>query len=406
MSKRGFTLIELLVVIAIIAILAAILFPVFAKAREKARTNSCLNNQRQIAIAISMYAQDNGETLFPNAKTRSWATYLKNYNEPSIYDCPTKTGRGTNDKPEYGFDSTLYGSTLGDIQTPSATILTADRVVQKDDPNLNASINDFNNDFDQRHNKGMVLSCVDGHVIYETIKVPSNSFMAAELMNRGYNLFDGAQLLATSNDVTATDSPAASYNWVRSATSVTMPVGTYVDATHPSPSFKMVFEMNGASSCGPPSANAFGMHVPASGNSDTIGYFFGHAGMNCWTKTIEMNTAKDYTGNGYTGSWATKGTNSALQYMANNNTPYGFDFSKYTRFEVCVLGDKVITNIYYPPSYTKLYTLSGTLNAEDMGSDTNKYLAVYSLSGAANGNNGPTTFLVSVMNNLKIYGWE
>ncbi|MHB9025320.1 MAG: type II secretion system protein, partial [Armatimonadota bacterium] len=55
---RGFTLIELLVVIAIIAILAAILFPVFAKAREKARQTSCLNNQKQVATALLMWVQD------------------------------------------------------------------------------------------------------------------------------------------------------------------------------------------------------------------------------------------------------------------------------------------------------------------------------------------------------------
>ncbi|MGC8834574.1 MAG: type II secretion system protein, partial [Armatimonadota bacterium] len=62
--KRAFTLIELLVVIAIIAILAAILFPVFAKAREKARQSACLNNQKQISRAMSLYLQDNDE-LFP-----------------------------------------------------------------------------------------------------------------------------------------------------------------------------------------------------------------------------------------------------------------------------------------------------------------------------------------------------
>jgi prepilin-type N-terminal cleavage/methylation domain-containing protein/prepilin-type processing-associated H-X9-DG protein len=59
--RRGFTLIELLVVIAIIAILAAILFPVFAKAREKARTASCLNNLKQLALGMLMYAQDYDE---------------------------------------------------------------------------------------------------------------------------------------------------------------------------------------------------------------------------------------------------------------------------------------------------------------------------------------------------------
>jgi len=57
-SVSGFTLIELLVVIAIIAILAAILFPVFAKAREKARQTSCLANQRQLITATMIYAED------------------------------------------------------------------------------------------------------------------------------------------------------------------------------------------------------------------------------------------------------------------------------------------------------------------------------------------------------------
>jgi prepilin-type N-terminal cleavage/methylation domain-containing protein len=62
-NYRGFTLIELLVVIAIIAILAAILFPVFARAREKARQTTCTSNQRQIAASVQMFAQDHDETL-------------------------------------------------------------------------------------------------------------------------------------------------------------------------------------------------------------------------------------------------------------------------------------------------------------------------------------------------------
>ncbi|MFO8079838.1 MAG: prepilin-type N-terminal cleavage/methylation domain-containing protein, partial [Armatimonadota bacterium] len=59
--RRGFTLIELLVVIAIIAILAAILFPVFARAREKARQTSCLSNLKQLGLGMQMYAQDYDE---------------------------------------------------------------------------------------------------------------------------------------------------------------------------------------------------------------------------------------------------------------------------------------------------------------------------------------------------------
>ncbi len=66
MNKPGFTLIELLVVIAIIAILAAILFPVFAQAREKARAISCLSNLKQLGTASMMYAQDYDEMVLPH----------------------------------------------------------------------------------------------------------------------------------------------------------------------------------------------------------------------------------------------------------------------------------------------------------------------------------------------------
>lgn len=62
-GRRGFTLIELLVVIAIIAILAAILFPVFAQAREQARSTACVSNGRQIGLQVRMYVQDYDETM-------------------------------------------------------------------------------------------------------------------------------------------------------------------------------------------------------------------------------------------------------------------------------------------------------------------------------------------------------
>lgn len=76
MARRGFTLIELLVVIAIIAILAAILFPVFAQARESARQTSCLSNIRQIGLAQLMYQQDYDEVFVPvgGSIEQAWPT--------------------------------------------------------------------------------------------------------------------------------------------------------------------------------------------------------------------------------------------------------------------------------------------------------------------------------------------
>ncbi len=125
---RGFTLIELLVVIAIIAILAAILFPVFAKAREKARQTQCSNNLRQIAVAIHMYAQDCGEMLLPdmNAANQSWASPISQYLAPKIFDCPSTSGVGSPSAPEYGYNGLLYDYPVAKVTAPAQTILVTD----------------------------------------------------------------------------------------------------------------------------------------------------------------------------------------------------------------------------------------------------------------------------------------
>jgi prepilin-type N-terminal cleavage/methylation domain-containing protein/prepilin-type processing-associated H-X9-DG protein len=118
-SRYAFTLIELLVVIAIIAILAAILFPVFAQAREKARQTVCLSNEKQIGLGIMMYVEDNNECfpLSENAVYQQWydtvAPYIKSgqtgglgfyWGVGGIWDCPSA--------PDMWGEGQLYGANL------------------------------------------------------------------------------------------------------------------------------------------------------------------------------------------------------------------------------------------------------------------------------------------------------
>ncbi|MER3558995.1 MAG: hypothetical protein C4336_05760, partial [Armatimonadota bacterium] len=99
-TQRGFTLIELLVVIAIIAILAAILFPVFAQAREKARQTQCLSNLKQVGTGLLMYANDYDDKvpIFCFAEYYQVAARLMPYTKNrDIYRCPSSSfPQGTN----------------------------------------------------------------------------------------------------------------------------------------------------------------------------------------------------------------------------------------------------------------------------------------------------------------------
>ncbi|GEM_PF-629882 len=153
-SRRGFTLIELLVVIAIIAILAAILFPVFARAREKARQTTCLNNQKQIATVMLMYAQDHDETL-PGADTVWIATSL----DKGVLICPTAGRTVTNG---YIYNIGLDGKALGDFPNPSATIMNADG---DSATGLLPNIGYDNTQINTRHSGYAIGSFLDGHAV-------------------------------------------------------------------------------------------------------------------------------------------------------------------------------------------------------------------------------------------------
>jgi len=162
--RSGFTLIELLVVIAIIAVLAALLFPVFGKAREKARQSTCLNNQRQIAVAINMYVEDNNNTFFPDPVSRTWCTYVGASLTSKIFDCPTLNTqpRGSADKPAYGFNYSLFGTGIGNLTNPSAVLMTADLSPKSSATNF--AIMDYDAQIDRRHDGGAIIACADGHV--------------------------------------------------------------------------------------------------------------------------------------------------------------------------------------------------------------------------------------------------
>jgi len=114
MRRLGFTLIELLVVIAIIAILAAILFPVFARAREKARQASCLSNCKELCMATLMYVDDNDDAIpWCYYGRYTWCCVIFPYvRNQQIYVCPTHGDNGlgvTRVEPVIGIPINTYG---------------------------------------------------------------------------------------------------------------------------------------------------------------------------------------------------------------------------------------------------------------------------------------------------------
>lgn len=195
MHRRAFTLIELLVVIAIIAILAAILFPVFAQAREAARKTSCLNNVKQLSTSEMMYVQDYDEMyqanyvdptlpLGANGTNVNWwrfplQPYVKNW---QVFLCPSATRYDASSSTvqlinHYGFNSQLFTKSMAVVNAPANTVLIGDSLHWVGDlyngmcfayaaPSGWYDVSQAANQIDARtrHQLGSNIGFADGHV--------------------------------------------------------------------------------------------------------------------------------------------------------------------------------------------------------------------------------------------------
>jgi prepilin-type N-terminal cleavage/methylation domain-containing protein len=217
--RHGFTLIELLVVIAIIAILAAILFPVFARAREKARQTACLSNLKQLGTSVLLYAQDYDETYPINYQDASsgagtaaqipltWPNRLMPYvGNQQVYACPSDSRPPNVDFPgcrsilqsycwnrRFGMDLPAWG--YYDVLSMAAVAAPSQCAMLWDDSSdwLTAGYGgrfntldspDWAGDFDRdvlrgRHNEGDTFMFADGHAKwYKTTAIQSGATTA------------------------------------------------------------------------------------------------------------------------------------------------------------------------------------------------------------------------------------
>lgn len=207
-SKRpAFTLVEILVVVAIIAILAAILFPAFSRARDNARRATCGSNQKQLALACLMYAGDyDGRHIsyFPGSDRKILLyPYIKqgknNADSASldVWNCPDNT-LAANTTPvqpaaSYGFNTLMNGVSQAAIQTPAETVMCADAGLNDDGTGRTAThlmppsqaTNSSLCRPSARHFGGVVVAWMDGHVKWMKMGRPFYPLNVADGLGNG-----------------------------------------------------------------------------------------------------------------------------------------------------------------------------------------------------------------------------
>ena len=246
---KGFTLIELLVVIAIIAVLAAILFPVFARAREKARQSTCASNQRQIAAAITMWTQDHEETLPDTATVWSGINV-----DAGITICPTQ-GKSVPNGYCYNAGASDYhlaGRAIGKIDDPSSAMLTCDGY-----KGLNSvpagwqsvsgltmlaghSASELLNPI---HSNMVIGSFVDGHVATMTPAIAEKAFYAAGILLPAYTVGGNVTRILYEDPITET-TPAGT--WTQSYMGA-VPTATPYNSLAPTGTKCMQYNLTGTS---------------------------------------------------------------------------------------------------------------------------------------------------------------
>lgn len=254
-TRRGFTLIELLVVVAIVAILAAILFPVFQKVRENARATACLSNMNQIGLGVQLYVQDSDERLFfrsgfANSRsgpttssnpTRWWNQLMPFIKSNGVFTCPSDSGptpsNDVNGKPtilrSYIACAAAESLNLSQIDDPVETMVVtekwnADYTCTAANPNCvtDSWIEPYNGDLTpdaytptrlfkaaNRHNNRVNCSFFDGHAKSYTPATIQNSkdLTGCELIYRNPYLGSSPPSVSSSSSQTGQPNICASF---------------------------------------------------------------------------------------------------------------------------------------------------------------------------------------------------